>query len=111
MRILAAHHGWELILEIPDRAYQIIAEAAKNDASLLPTMEALRGWPDLWFGSRHHNENMFIELKKSTGRVADHQLLKHEQLISVGLVGGVWRPEERDELEAVFIEGLGALDE
>jgi hypothetical protein len=105
VRELATHHGWELLIEIPDRAYRVLAEAATTDKSLMPTLAALRGWPDLVFGNRALGQLAFMELKRERGAVKPHQIEKMAQLAACGMPGRVWRPGDRDELETFLMTG------
>lgn len=103
---LAAHHGWTVLVEIPDNAYRTLAALAKTDKRLVETMAALRGWPDLLIGSQKLHQHMFIELKKSSGVPTDSQREKFPILWNCGMSGGYWKPEERDALEELLIVGI-----
>lgn len=103
---MAALYGWEVLLEIPDNAYRVLAKAAKTDKGLLETMAAIRGWPDLFLGNRKLRQNMFLELKTETGGPNDNQRQKLPQLWGCGMSGGYWQPSEHDALEQLLIVGI-----
>lgn len=103
---LAAHHGWDVLLEIPDNAYRVLSQAAKTDKGLLETMAAIRGWPDLFLGNRRLRQHMFIELKTETGKPNDNQREKFPALWGAGMSGGYWQPSERDALEDLLMVGV-----
>lgn len=91
---LALHNGWQVLLEIPDRAYQVLAKAAQTDRSLNATMVALRGWPDLLLGNPHTGEHIYTELKTQRGRLNTWQDEKIPLLVGCGLPVEIWRPSD-----------------
>jgi VRR-NUC domain len=88
----AQYNGWQVLLEIPDRAYQVLAKAAKTDRSLIPTMLALRAWPDLLLGHPLQHEYRLVELKTVKGTLTDEQKEKLPLLNQCGLTAEIWRP-------------------
>jgi hypothetical protein len=100
----AQHNGWEVLLEIPDRAYQVLAEAAQRDKSLIPTMIALRAWPDLLLGHPVGNNHIYVELKTVKGQPTEEQRVKHAKMVKCGMPVEIWRPGDA-RVRAVLEEG------
>jgi hypothetical protein len=68
----------------------------------LATMHALKAWPDLLLGNRNLGQHVALELKKQDNYPDAAQRLKIQQLAECGLVAGVWKPRQHDELDERF---------
>jgi hypothetical protein len=88
----AQYAGWQVLLEIPDRAYQVLARAAEDDKSLIPTLLALRAWPDLTLGHPARHQCVFVELKTVDGKLSKEQAIKLPLMKDCGMPVTVWRP-------------------
>ena len=61
----------------------------------------LKGYPDLtmWHLSRGL---IFVELKAEKGQLRKEQIVVHEELISIGQIVFVWRPQDWNTIESVL---------
>lgn len=97
-------YGWEVILHIPDRLYQVVAQAARTDKSLVPAAAAIKGFPDLFIGHRTRGQHLFLELKKEDGQPSLFQREKFGLIWGSGLSGGYFQPHDFDMLNE-FLRG------
>lgn len=103
---MAALHGWEVLLEIPDAAYRTLAGLTHGYPELIPVMAALRGWPDLFLGSRRLGINYAIELKTETGKPNKWQQEKIPLLNQCGVVTHIRKPSGAEQLDRLLAVGF-----
>ncbi len=113
VREMAHFYGWEILLEIPDRAYMELVNALMPynpvlkrrvpvSRSALNTLHAIKAWPDMFIGHRGMGTAIALELKTAKGRVDPQQKKKIQLLNDSGITAGVWRPRDLDTLDGVL---------
>jgi hypothetical protein len=113
---MAELHGWELLFNIPDQAYMELMNALMpfnpvtkrrepKSRQAIATMHALKAWPDLLLGNRQLGRAIALELKTQKNYPDKDQRAKLQQLNECGIVAGVWKPRQHDELDELLTSG------
>lgn len=110
---MATRYGWNVLFELPDKAYAELGKAARTKnphtgkweftkRGMIPVMTAIRGQPDLLLGHSVYERVIVVELKIPGESPTDEQMDRLELYSRSGVEAYVW---ETGDPEADLVLG------